>query len=56
MNNHRFIFFILLIGYIFTPTLFNWLISPEGSWYKPFILWIFIIIGAYLFQRSQKLS
>jgi len=54
MNNQKFLFFILLIGYIFAPTLFNWIISPTGSWYKPFIVWIAIVVGAYLLQKYNK--
>jgi hypothetical protein len=54
MNNQRFLFFILLIAYIFAPTLFNWVISPTGTWYKPFIVWMMIIVGAYLLQKYNK--
>lgn len=54
MNNQRLLFFSLLLGYIFAPTIFNWMISPTGSWYKPFIVWIFIVIGAYLLQKYNK--
>jgi uncharacterized membrane protein len=54
MNNQRFLAFILLLAYIFTPTLFNWVASPTGNWYKPFIVWVIIIIGAYLLQKYNN--
>lgn len=54
MSNQKLLFFILLIGYIFAPTLFNWMIAPTGVWYKPFIIWLMIILGAYLLQRYKK--
>ena len=54
MSNQRFLLFTLLIAYIFMPTLFNWVIAPEGTWYKPFIVWVLIIIGAYLLQKHKK--
>lgn len=54
MSNQRFLFFTVLIAYIFTPTLFNWVVSPTGAWYKPFIVWILIVIGAYLLQKYNK--
>ena len=56
MSNQRFLLFTLLIAYIFTPTLFNWVVSPEGTWYKPFIVWFMIIAGAYLLQKYNKPS
>ncbi|MEO0442169.1 MAG: hypothetical protein AAFZ92_00295 [Pseudomonadota bacterium] len=54
MNKQRFLFFTLLIAYVFMPTLFNWVVSPEGTWYKPFIVWALIVIGAYLLQKYNK--
>lgn len=54
MNNQRVIFFGLLLAYLFTPAIFNWIISPTGTWYKPFIVWVFIIIGAFLLQKYNK--
>lgn len=56
MSNQRLLLCTLLVAYIFTPTLFSWIISPEGSWYKPFIIWILIILGAYLLQKYNKAS
>lgn len=56
MSNQRFLLFTLLIAYIFTPTFFNWVVSPEGTWYKPFIVWFLIIAGAYLLQKYNKPS
>ncbi len=51
MSNHRFVLLLLLAGYIFTPTLFSWVINPKGAWYKPFIVWAIVIVGVYLFQK-----
>lgn len=56
MSNHRLLLLILLVAYIFTPTLFNWIVSPEGSWYRPFIIWLIIIILAFSLQKYQKSS
>lgn len=48
---------LLLFGlYIFSPTLFNWVINPEGAWYRPFIIWAVIIVIAYCLQRPQDNS
>ncbi len=56
MHNHRFLFFMLLAGYIFTPTLLNWIMTPSGLWYKPYIIWFLIIVGAYALQKYNQQS
>lgn len=54
MSNHRLLLVILLVAYIFTPTIFNWVIAPSGSWYKPFIIWMAIIAIAFSLQKYNK--
>jgi hypothetical protein len=56
MSNHRLLLLILLVAYIFTPTLFNWIISSSGAWYRPFIIWIIIIAIAFSMHRFSKKS
>lgn len=43
---------ILLLLFIFSPSLFSWLLSTTGGWYRPYIIWLAIIIIAYFVQRS----
>ena len=54
MSSHRLLLLILLVAYIFTPTLFNWMIAPNGTWYRPFIIWLIIIVIAFTLQKHQK--
>jgi hypothetical protein len=54
MNNHRVVILLLLIAYIFSPTLFNWILNPEGAWYRPFIVWMFVIVIAFVIQIRRK--
>ena len=54
MSNHRLLLLILLVAYIFTPTLFNWIISSNGAWYRPFIIWIIIIAIAFSMHKFSK--
>ncbi|AFU98650.1 hypothetical protein [Simiduia agarivorans] len=54
MPNQRLIILLLLVAYIFSPTLFGWVINPEGSWYRPFIIWVLIIVIAYFIQSASK--
>jgi hypothetical protein len=53
MNKHP-IFLLLLVGYIFFPAALDWVTNPKGSWYNPFIVWIFVIIGAFLLQNRHS--
>ena len=43
---------ILLLVFIFSPRLFSWLLSTTGAWYRPYIIWLAIIVIAFFVQRS----
>lgn len=55
MNKQRPLLLLLLVVYIFSPTLFSWGINPNGAWYRPFLIWALIIVVTYFMQgRRQK--
>ncbi len=54
MNNQRLVILLLLIAYIFSPTLFNWIINPDGAWYRPYIVWVVVIVIAFIMQVRRK--
>jgi len=54
MNNQRLVILLLLVAYIFSPSLFNWIINPEGAWYRPFIVWVVVIVVAFMMQIRRK--
>lgn len=54
MNNQRLVILLLLIAYIFSPTLFTWVLHPEGAWYRPYIIWVLVILVAYTVQLRKK--
>ncbi len=56
MPNHRLLLLILLVAYIFTPTIFNWMIASSGAWYRPFIFWLMIIFVAFSLHKYNKTS
>lgn len=56
MNNQRLVILLLLIAYIFSPTLFSWIIDPEGAWFRPYIAWVAVIVIAYIVQARKKRS
>lgn len=54
MNNQRLVILLLLIAYIFSPTLFSWIINPEGAWYRPYLIWVLVIAIAFALQIRRK--
>lgn len=52
MNRQRPLLLLILVVYIFSPTLFSWIINPAGAWYRPFIVWLIVIIIAYFVQKN----
>ncbi|GAA6154410.1 hypothetical protein [Pseudoteredinibacter isoporae] len=55
MNNQQLLIAVLIIAYVFSPTLLNWMINPEGSWLRPYIIWFFMILAAvFVYQPWRK--
>lgn len=52
--NTRPLILLLLVLYIFSPTLFNWMINPNGAWYRPYLIWAGVIVVAYLLQGRRQ--
>ncbi|MFD1215040.1 MULTISPECIES: hypothetical protein [Microbulbifer] len=54
MSNRTLLILLVLMGYVFSPTVFTWMINPAGAWYRPFILWFVLILLAVFIQRRRK--
>ncbi|MCV6626033.1 MAG: hypothetical protein OIF38_08045 [Cellvibrionaceae bacterium] len=54
MNNQQLLIAVLIIAYVFSPTLFNWMINPDGSWLRPFIIWLMLLLGAVLVYQPWR--
>lgn len=54
MNNQRLVILLLVIAYIFSPTLFSWVLNPEGAWYRPYLMWVVVIVIAFAIQLRRK--
>lgn len=53
MNNQRLIILLLIGAYVFSPTILTWMINPEESWFRPFIIWALVIVIAYVTQGRR---
>lgn len=54
MNHQRLIILLLLIAYLFSPSLFTWIISPTGAWYRPYIFWIAVVFVTFVYQMRRR--
>ncbi len=54
MNSLRLVILLLLLAYIFLPTLLDWVISPDGAWYRPFGVWLLVIFVAFVLHLRHK--
>ncbi|QFT56195.1 hypothetical protein [Microbulbifer sp. THAF38] len=54
MSNRTLLILLVLVGYVFSPTIFTWMINPVGAWYRPFILWFALILLAIFIQWRRK--
>lgn len=54
MSRQKPLLIIALLFYIIAPSLVEWMSSISGSWYRPFIIWLAIIIIAYVVQFRDK--
>lgn len=43
---------LLLIAFAFSPTVLSWILSTDGAWYRPYIIWLVIIVIAFFIQRA----
>lgn len=54
MRTRPFILLILVL-YVLSPSLFSWMVNPYGAWYRPYIIWVLVIVIAFFAQdRSQS--
>jgi hypothetical protein len=45
---------LLVVGiYLFSPAIMDWWINATGAWYRPYLLWLILIVVTFILQ-SQK--
>ena len=38
---------------IFSPAVENWVFHSGTAWYRPYPLWLLVVVAAYLNQRTR---
>ena len=46
--------FIIFFLFFFAPSLEQWMRSGASQWYRPYIVWLLVIIVAFLGQKLGK--
>ena len=44
------IMLMIMAAYVFSPSLFGWMIDPAGAWYRPYLIWVGIVVVAFFLQ------
>ena len=53
MYINRTLLLVAGIVLIFFPAIEAWMISSDAAWYRPYQLWLLVIVGSYWNQRSR---
>jgi hypothetical protein len=53
MNKPSPLVYLALVGYICAPSLTGWVMNPNGQWYRPFGIWLLVVVVAFLVQRYK---
>jgi len=38
---------------IFFPAIEGWMVNSETAWYRPYLVWLMVIVAAYWNQRTR---
>lgn len=45
---------LLVVGiYLFSPAIMDWWIEPTGAWYRPYLLWLILIVVTFILQSQR---
>ncbi|WP_200868032.1 hypothetical protein [Pseudomonas syringae] len=45
---------LLVVGiYLFSPAIMDWWIDATGAWYRPYLLWLILIVVTFILQSQR---
>lgn len=45
---------ILVVGiYLFSPAIMDWWIASDAAWYRPYLLWLVLIVVTFVLQSGS---
>jgi uncharacterized membrane protein YfcA len=56
MLNYRLVAVLIFLSSVVVPLASKWAIEPQGSWFRPFVVWALIVFASYILQRHRKIN
>lgn len=56
MYTDRLLLLFILGGYLLSPALIEWWSDGGTAWYRPYLIWLFIIFFSYWIGKSRDLD
>lgn len=53
MYIYRLVFLLVLALYIFSPVVVDWWAEPGSAWYRPYAIWLAIIVLAFWLESRR---
>jgi hypothetical protein len=54
MLNYRLVAVLIFLSSVVIPLTSKWAIEPQGSWFRPFVVWAIVVFAAYILQRHRN--
>lgn len=54
MLNYRLVAVLILIACVVSPIAIGWVNQAEGSWLRPYIVWLLAILACFIWQRPPR--
>ncbi len=45
---------LIAMLFVFSPVISDWVTHSESGWYRPYFVWLLVIIVAYWIQRRSQ--
>lgn len=45
---------LLALTFVFSPTLQGWVLSGDTAWYRPYLVWVGMLLFVYWGQRGRS--
>lgn len=54
MLNYRLVAILILIACVVSPIAISWVNQAEGSWLRPYVIWLLAILACFIWQRPPR--
>lgn len=54
MLNYRLVAILILIACVVSPIAIGWVNQAEGSWLRPYVVWLLAILACFIWQRPPR--